>query len=183
MSLFHRTYLTIIAIAVLGTGAFSQKSVDNLQPTHAEALNVYLSSNKNLKFRQEDNLGDEYLKDVRKSRGKTFMPNYAVADFNRDKMIDFAVLLYRDGKPEFTGPDGKEEPITEHNPDFPLRLVVFNGGKAGFKVAHTEDLMGPHAAFIAFNKRLYYGVFESDADTFILAPAGRSYIMEFEESK
>ena len=140
-----------------------------------------MSSSNNLRFRQEYDLGDEYLKDVRKWMGKKFMPNYATADFNRDKMIDFAVLLYRDGKPEFTGEDGKEGPVTEHNPDYPLRLVVFNGGKAGFDVAHTEDLMGPHAAFIAFDKRLYYGVFETDADTFILAPKGKGYIIEFEK--
>jgi hypothetical protein len=43
--------------------------------------------------------------------------------------------------------------------------------------------MGPNAAFIAFDKRLYYGVFESDADTFILAADGKGYVIEFEKPR
>lgn len=182
-SIFCRTTTTLFAVLVFATGVFAQTSVDDLRPAHAAALRAYLSSNTDLKFRQENNLGDEYLKDVRKGMGKKFLPNYAVGDFNRDKILDFAVLLYRDGKPEFTGPDGKEETVSEHNPDFPLRLVVFNGGKAGFRAAYTEDLMGPNAAFIAFDKRLYYGIFESDADRFILAPSGKGYVIELEEPR
>lgn len=171
--------LLITLILFVAASAPAQQSVSQLARSHASALESYLSKNKNLTFRQEHNLSDEYLKDVRKWMGRNFKPNYAVGDFNRDRFKDFAVLLYREGEPE------KNEGITseEHATDYPLRLVVFNGSKSGFRVAYTKDLYGPPAAFIAFDKQLYYAVFESDADTFILAPAGRGYIMEFEKPR
>ena len=171
--------LVITLILFLTVPASAQQSVSQLAPSHVSTLERYLSKNKNLTFRQEHNLSDEYLKDVRKWMGKNFQPNYAVGDFNRDRWKDFAVLLYREGEPE------PNEGITseEHAVDHPLRLVVFNGSKRGFRVAYAKDLYGPPAAFIAFDKQLYYAVFESDADTFILAPAGRGYIMEFEKPR
>jgi hypothetical protein len=59
--------------------------------------------------------------------GTGFRPNYAVGDFNRDKKTDFAVLLSRPGKPKNLNPeDGSQS--SEHFPDFPMALVVFNGG-------------------------------------------------------
>lgn len=170
--------LTTIFILFLSVTAAGQRSVADLKPAHATALETYLSANKTLTFRQEHNLEDEYLVEVHKWFGNKFKPNYAVADFNRDKIMDFAVLLYRDGESVEGG--GSEEP---HKTDHPLRLVVFNGQNKGFRVAYTTDLMGPHAAFIHFDKSLYYGVFESDADSFILAPAGKGYIMEFEKPR
>lgn len=170
----------LIAIFVFGFSVSGQKSVSEFAPSHAAALERYLSENKALTFRQEHNLSDEYLKYVHESFGKRFKPSYAVGDFNRDKMQDFAVLLYREGKSEPSGASGENN---EHTPDYPLRLVVFNGTKQGFRVAYTTDLMGPHAAFIRFDKQLYYGIFETDSDTFILMPAGRGYIMEFEKPR
>lgn len=174
---------TAIITVGIGSFGFGQKSVSELKPAHATALESYLRTNDGLLFRQEHNVNDEYLRSVRKWMGKNFQPNYAVGDFNRDGIKDFAVLLYRPGKPEYNGPEGEGDPVTEHNPDYPLRLVVFNGKKAGFRVAFSTDVMGPHAAFIRFEKGLYYGVFESDADTFILAPAGKGYIVEFEKPR
>ncbi len=161
---------TFLLILFLVTVGHAQKSVSDLAPEHAAALESYMSANKNLKFRPQSNLSDDYLKFVHESMGKGFKPNYAVGDFNRDKISDFAVLLYREGKPVPTGASGGE-----HTPDHPIRLVVFNGTKSGFRVAFTQDLMGPHAAFIAFDKKLYYSVFETDSDTFKLSPAGRGY--------
>lgn len=163
-------FILISAIAAQG-----QKSVSNLAPTHATALERYMSANKGLIFRQEINLSDQYLKDVHKWMGKRFMPNYAVGDFNHDRIADFAVLLYRDGEP-IVNEGIKSE---EHSKDYPLRLVVFNGTGKGFRVAYTQDLSGPPAAFISFEKKLHYGIFETDSDDFFLAPAGRGYIMEF----
>ncbi|MBS1769347.1 MAG: hypothetical protein JSS77_06770 [Acidobacteria bacterium] len=168
------------AILCFAVSVTAQNSVSDLAANHATALENYLSTNKTLTFRQEHNLSDEYLKSVREWFGRTFKPNYAVGDFNRDKIPDFAVLLYREGKPE---PNVESNEISEHTPDYPLRLVVFNGENRGFRVAYTFDLMGPHAAFIRFEKKLYYGIFETDSDTFILAPAGRGYIMEFEKPR
>ena len=172
--------LTILATFWLASMAFGQKSVSELAPGHAAALENYLSANKTLTFRQEHNLSDEYLKSVHEWFGKRFKPNYAVGDFNRDKITDFAVLVYREGKSEPSGASGENN---EHTPDYPLRLVVFNGAKKGYSVAYTTDLMGPHAAFIRFDKKLYYGIFETDSDNFMLTPAGRGYVMEFEKPR
>lgn len=168
-----------VLLVFLAMTVSAQQSVSDLAPAHAAALERYMSANKELTFRQTHNLSDEYLKSVREWMGKGFKPNYAVGDFNRDKRTDFAVLLYRKGEPVTN--DGIES--EEHQTDYPLRLVVFNGLRTGFRVAYTTDLMGPPAAFIAFDKKLYYGIFETDADTFLLSPAGRGYIVEFEKPK
>ena len=178
MTLKRITPIIVIWLAslLITSSAFAQKSVSGLLPVHAAALEQYLSANKDLTFRQEYNLDDEYLKSVHEWMGKTFKPNYAAGDFNRDRIKDFAVLLYRKGA--CVENDLAPE---QHNRDCPLRLVVFNGLRKGFRVAYMDDLIGPPAAFIRFDKKLYYAVFESDADTFILSPAGKGYIMEFEK--
>lgn len=160
--------------------AFAQKSVSELLPAHAAALQEYLAAHKNNGFRQEYVLDEEFLKAMRKYRSKGFKPNYITGDFNRDRIKDFAVLMTREGEPV------KNDSGTEtHNPDYPLTLVIFNGlKKGGFRVAYNIDLMGPAAAFIDYYQRsFFYGVFESDAYTFGLAPAGKGYIMEFEKPR
>jgi hypothetical protein len=181
-----------IGLFVFVCSITAQKSVSELKTSHAAALEEYLSGHTDRVFRQEYGLDDEYLKTVRIDWGfgRNFKPNYAVADFNGDGFQDFAMLLNREGKEEWS-PDLEEaERIhNEYNPDYPLTLVVFNGKKGGaYRVAFTKDLMGPSAAFINIStekkkKILYYGIFESDADTFLLAPAGKGYIIEFEKPR
>jgi len=167
----------IALIFVLSPVGRAQRSVSELSATHAASLERYMSENKNLKFRHEQNLDNDYLQSMRETFGKNFKPNYAVADFNRDKIKDFAVLLYREGK----AVPNRGITSKEHATDYPLRLVVFNGTKGGFRVAYSKDLQGPDAAFIAFSTRkLYYGIYETDSDTFILAPSRRGYTMKFE---
>lgn len=182
--------LLLLLLCFFVMSSNGQTSVGSLKPAHAAALEEYLSTHPKNGFRQEyvlDVLDPEYLKEIRKSFRKGFMPSYAKGDFNRDGVEDFALLLTRKG--ESVENDIK---LQTHNPDYPLTLVVFNGVKRSakslrsrvqsapiFKVAHTTDLMGPPAAFINFDGTLYYGVFESDADTFILAPAGKGYIIEY----
>ena len=165
--------ILLLAVPVLG-----QRSVGDLSPAHAAALEEYIAAQKGITFRQEYDFSDEDRKWLQESFGKGFKPGYAVGDFNKDKIADFAVLLYRAGKSEPSGATGEQ-----HTPDYPLRLVVFNGGSSGFRVAHVEDLMGPHAAFVHFDKTLYYGIFESDADTFFLVPKGKGYIAQYEDPR
>jgi alpha-ketoglutarate-dependent taurine dioxygenase len=128
----------ILIISLLPIAIFAQKSASELLPAHSAELERYLTANKNLAFRQGYNLDDEYLKSVHEWFGKSFKPNYAVGDFNRNRIKDFAVLLYREGKCE------PNEGITseEHKEDYPLRLVVFNGIAKGFRVAIYEGLDG-----------------------------------------
>ena len=167
---------TILLLVFLSSMVVAQRSVTDLAPTHAAELKRYLSANKDLTFRLEDNLSDDYLKSMRETFGKSFTPNYSAGDFNRDKVKDFAVLVYRAGAPN------PNEGITsgEHAVDHPLKLVVFNGTRAGFRVAFTKDLEGPPASFIMFDKKLYYGIFETDSDTFSLVPTRRGYAIQFE---
>jgi hypothetical protein len=103
--------------------------------------------------------------------GKTFKPNYAVGDFNKDRRKDFAVLLKRTGKRVSSGATS-----AEHEWDYPLRLVVFNGSAKGFTPVFAQDLMGPLPALISFDGgTLNYGVWETDSDNFSLRPTRTGY--------
>src|SRR5262245_56770935 len=95
-----KTACLLLSVLTGTYSAVAQKSVTDLRPSHAAALERYMSANKKLTFLQEHNLSDEYLRSVHEWMGKTFMPNYAVGDFNRDKFTDFAVLVYREGEPQ-----------------------------------------------------------------------------------
>ncbi len=174
-----KTLLAVLCILVLSqTFILGQASVRDLSPAHAAELGTFLSKNKQNTFRAESVVNDEYLRYMRESLGKSFKPNYVVADLNGDRVVDFAVLLNRAGKPTNQFPGGNAS--KEHFPDYPLTLVVFNGMKGGrFRVAFTRNLDGPKAAFISLTpgrkKRLYYGIFETDSDIFTLVPTGRGY--------
>src|SRR5687768_16806472 len=179
--IFRLTMTGAILCVLFGTSAsvFGQASVGDLSPAHVAAVETYLSKNRQNTFRPE--VGAGYLKYMRESFGKKFAPNYVVADLNGDRIKDFAVLLNRTGRP--TNQPADANASKEHFPNYPLTLVVFNGMKGGkFRVAFTQNLDGPNAAFInlttARRKRLYYGVFETDSDTFTLVPSGRGYVVK-----
>lgn len=180
-----RHILTTLLFLLATGAAAGQMSTDDLMPAHAAELSRYLSSHSDRSFRGENILSADYLKDIRGEWGfgSKFKPNYAVADLNHDGLTDFAVLLRRKGKEAWSSAERVE---TEHDPTRPLTLVVFNGVKGGkFRVAFTEDLIGPNAAFIGTQtvrrkKVLYYGVFETDSDTFTLVPKGTGYSVKFD---
>jgi hypothetical protein len=162
---------------------FGQKRVADLSPTHAAALEAFLSTNKNYQFLSEKVQDAEYLKEMSKYFGKTIKPYYQVADFNHDKIIDFAMILSRKGEPK------ENEGITSepHKYDYPLAVIIFNGNKNGtFRKAFIEDIEAPLACFLNVEgtkkKQIYFGVFESDADTRIFTPAGKGYIIEYPDS-
>ena len=167
--------MKIAAVLIVVVTSFSishaQRSVSELEPAHAAALKTYLASHKNVSFRPESILDDEYLKSVRDQMGKTFKPNYAVGDFNKDRRKDFAVLLKRTGKRVSSGATS-----VEHEWDYPLRLVVFNNTARGFTPVFTQDLMGPLPALISVDGgTLNYGVWETDSDNFSLKPTRTGY--------
>lgn len=124
----------------------------------------------------ENALENEYLKEVYKWFKKPIKPYYAVADFNRDKVLDFAVILSRKGESKDLGKAFSIEHRFEHK----LAVVIFNGDKkGGFTKAFIEDVKAPSACFINFeDKQLYFGVFESDANTMIFKPVGKGYIVK-----
>ena len=170
-------------VLVFSVSVFSQTSVTDLQPRHRAALDNYLKTRAGASLRLETILDRKYLDYMSETLGSGFKPNYAVGDFNRDKKTDFAVLLSRPGKPKNVNPEDKSQ-SGEHFPDFPLALVVFNGGPGStFKRAFTMDLYGPRASFIHFDnaaRRLYFGIFETDSDTFSLVPRGAGYRVKSE---
>lgn len=160
-----------------------QKRVADLNPKQAAALEVFLSGNKDYSFLSENVLDAEYLKDMRKYF-KSLKPYYNVADFNRDGILDFALILSRKGPTKDNG-----EGIAEtHRYDHPLSIVIFNGDKkGGYRKAFLEDVEAPLACFLNTDivkkkKELYFGVFESDADTRIFTPTGKGYIIEYPDA-
>lgn len=170
--------LVLILILTFSVSAFGQKSAAELDPQHGRALESYLKTRAGMSLRPETVVEREYLASMQEMLGAGAKTNYAVGDFNRDRRPDFAVLLNRPGKPRNL-PPGESQSSSEHFPDFPLHLVVFNGGpRSTFRPAFTMNFYGPRAAFIHFDKkagRLFYGVFETDSDTFSLTPRGSGY--------
>ncbi len=171
-------YIAVLAIVLSGCiSPSAQSSVDELPKEHAAAVTDYLAANNDVRFRPQHRFSPDYLKFITEELGKGFKLSYAAGDFNGDKVGDFAMLFLREGDAEASGATSEE-----HSMDYPLRLVVFNAEAGGkFRVAFTQDLMGPHAAHIRFaDKRLNYGVFETD-DMFYLVPEGKGYRPEVEE--
>ncbi len=181
--MYEKILITVAGVLLFSNAVGAQNAVLDLKPEHAAALEVYLAENKTRSFRKESILNDEYLASMRDNRefGKTFKPNYAVGDFNGDKIEDFAMILNRSGKPEW--PTEDKNRITEHTPDYPLTIVIFNGlGNGKFRLAFAEDTMGPAAAFIHFTgnkkaKALYYSIYETD-EIAKFAASGKGYIID-----
>ncbi|HQX55170.1 MAG TPA: hypothetical protein PLP07_04535 [Pyrinomonadaceae bacterium] len=173
----------ILIIMLLGSSVLGQKSVDDLRPKHAAELQNYLATHDGEGFLQEYAIDDKTLVEMRDYFGKSFKPYYLTGDFNRDRIQDFALLLTRSGKPVFATTEDAESRKDDQN----LMLVVFNGSaKGSFTVAHREKIEAPLSCFIRMTDgkrpKLYFGVYESDADTFILASAGSGYIVEYDKS-
>ncbi len=171
--------LSSLCIFILPVLCFGQKAVADLKPSHVIALEQFLSKNKKYQFLSSKVIDAEYMKFIRESFGKTFEPYYQVADFNRDKIADFAIILSRKGERKENGATSEE-----HKHDYPLAVVIFNGNKNGtFRKAFVEDIEAPLVCFLNVEgtkkRTFYFGVFESDADTRIFTPAGKGYIIEY----
>ena len=178
-----RIFLTISIVFVFCCDCLGQERVADLKPTHAIALEQFLSKNKGYGFLSEKVLEADYLKEMRQYF-KNLKPYYNVADFNRDGIADFALILSRKGERRDNG-EGMAE---THRFDHPLAIIIFNGnGRGKFTKAFMEDIEAPLACFLTTDivkkkRKLYFGVFESDADTRIFAPVGKGYIMEYPDA-
>lgn len=166
--------LIILSLAVLAIDSFGQKTINDLEEVHKDALEKFLAKNPRLSFRSQNILSPDYQK-VAADDG--FFPNYAVGDFNRDKRPDFAVLLKREGKSVFMSSDRE---ISDFNPDYPLTVVIFNGQTlGGFVPVFQRKVSGPPAAFIRFDTSLFFGIFDTDSDTIEFIPYGQKYTVKF----
>ena len=158
----------------------AQKSVSELAPAHASALQEFLTRHPNLDFMSEKIIDQDYLKSMRQYLGARLMPYYHKGDFNGDGRQDFALILAREGPPEDQGPEIAET----HRYRYPITIVVFNGMKGGrYRAAFVRDYSAPLVCFLnttgGRKKRLYFGVSETD-EAFGMTPAGKGYIVEYE---
>lgn len=116
--------VTLLFIAA----ALGQKTTDyyaHLKPEHATAVKNYVAAKNNLRPAQISDCKNKFgLDSLRQTAGKSAHPFYAVADFNRDKVSDFAVVLYDSKKAE----------------DARFTILIFNGVKSGgYKLAHKTE--------------------------------------------
>ena len=170
-----------ISVFIFSATCAGQKTAADLKSSHALVLEEFFSENKQYQFLSSKVIDAEYLEYMRESFGENFEPFYRTADFNSDKIIDFAVILSRTGQRKETGATS-----LEHKFAYPLAVVIFNGDKTGnFTKSFTEDIEAPLVCFLKVEgkkrKNLYFGVFESDADIRIFKAAGKGYISEFLE--
>jgi hypothetical protein len=174
--------LASFCVFILSVLCFGQRAVTDLKSLHATALEQFLSENKQYQFLSSKVIDAEYMNFIRETFGKTFEPYYQTADFNRDKIADFAVILSRKGKRKASSATS-----AEHKYDYPLAVVIFNGNKNGtFRKAFVENIEAPHDCFLNVDgtgkKTVYFGVFESDADTRIFMSAGKGYVVKYPEA-
>lgn len=95
----------------------------HLKAEHAAAVKNYIGAQSNLRPAQTADCKNKSGLDLfRQTAGKRGAhPYYAVADFNRDKVADFAVVLY----------DSKAKAAER------FTILIFNGAKSGaYKLAH-----------------------------------------------
>lgn len=168
---------------LLCTGMFlaanAQKSVADLKPAHAAALETYLRQQPHLEFLSETKINHESLKGMRQTFGASLTPFYRAGDFNRDGLPDFAVVLATKGaRPVDQGPNLAETHRYHHS----LLVVIFNGQRrGGYRVAFERKTTAPLVSFLAETsqkpKKLYFAVYETD-EHFVMAPARNGYRVE-----
>jgi len=170
-----------VMMIVVGVSAIlGQKQMSDLDQKHAAVLETFLSRNVDYGFLSESVIDPQYLRDMRKDF-KSLKPYYKAGDLNGDGVSDFAVILSRRGARK----DNGEGVAETHRYVYPLAVVIFNGTKKGtYNKALVEDIEAPYVCFLNTHtvkgkKKLYFAVFETDADTRIFSPAGKAYKIEY----
>lgn len=148
-------------------------SLANLPEQQRIALQEYLRVHPDFRFIHETAFGKGALEWFRTEPyfGPTFHPYYRSGDFNHDGKVDFAVIVV--GRPTTEVDYSVANSIEYH-----LRVLVFNGSSTGYKLRLEEPVDAPLIAFIHVPPEggdLFFGVSESDAYCFILAPTGQGY--------
>ncbi len=169
--------LTALLLMFLSCDAHAQKSISDLPPAHASALQQFLSKNNGLAFLSEDAYDQSILKDIRKHFGARLKPTYRSGDFNRDKVQDFAVILLKEGSP----PQDQGSGIAEsHRYLRDLTVVIFNGAAGGYKPVFVKATQAPLVCFLNLNyqKRLTLSVYET-GEGFSMKPVRGGYRLEY----
>lgn len=126
-STFGKAFLLAAALTVFAGQTAAQKSSNqfaHLKNEHAAAVKNYIGTKKNLRPALRADCKNKFgLESLRQSAGNSAHPYYAAADFNRDKITDFAVVLYD----------------SSQKTDERFTLLIFNGTKSGaYKLASTN---------------------------------------------
>jgi hypothetical protein len=159
--------LLVLVLALFGGDLAAQNQSDYLvffQEQHRELLMKWLEKRPQMRLATEDDcLNKEGLKVAREQYGLTYQPYYAIGDFNRDRVEDFAVVF-----------------INRQRRTSKFAVAVFNGpfnGKTADKPSFYVDRVEISDGGLVFrpDKRLVMGVFQSD-DCIILQPRGRRYV-------
>ena len=125
-STMRKIIFAFLFLLLLPFGGEAQKSVSQLLPAQAAALQQFLSKHPALEFLSESNYDREALKDMRKHFGAHFMPYYQVGDFNHDGRQDFALVLAKHTPPK------KDPALADtHRIQYEFTVVVFNGLSGG----------------------------------------------------
>lgn len=123
-------FVLICAACVYVSNGFAQKTSGyyaHLKPEHQATLKTYLGSQTNLRPAQISDCKNKFgLDSLRQSAGKSAHPYYAIADFNQDRVSDFAIVLY----------DSKKAANAR------FTVLIFNGAKSGdYKMAYKSEAM------------------------------------------
>jgi hypothetical protein len=176
----HLKKLTPLIILVFALTTFGQKTVAELSSAHAATLEKFLSENKNYQFLSEEVIDAENFKWNGKWFGKTAFPFYQTADFNHDKITDFAMVLSRKGERQ----ENKRAEVEYHKYNYPLAIVIFNGNQnRTFRQAFLENIEAPYVCYLQVfgegRKKIYFSVFNSSLETRFFKPSGKTYIVEY----
>ena len=123
---FGKTSVLAMMFVACAANGLAQKAKDqfaHLKAEHKAAVKNYIGA-KNLRPAMRVDCQNKFgLESLRRNAGSAAHPYYATADFNRDKIEDFAVVLYD----------------SSQKADARFTLLIFNGTKSGaFKLASTN---------------------------------------------
>ena len=174
----RKIIFAFLLLLLLPFGGEAQKSVSQLLPAHAAALQQFLSKHPSLEFLSESDYDREALKDMRKRFGAHSMPYYQVGDFNHDGRQDFALVLAKRTPPK------KDPALADtHRFQYEFTVVVFNGlsGGGGYGAVFVKNTTAPLVCFLAVSQeeksKLYFAIYETDAG-FVIMPKGQGYIAQ-----
>ena len=151
------------------TSASAQKSNDEafakMQTAHAAALRTWLAAKPHLRPATEADCTNKDGLKLQRSGDANYQPYYFTGDFNGDRQTDFAVALVDSKKAKDKG----------------FALVIFNGGKSGFRQAHFQSNLDLRRSGLFFfgekPERLAVGEFQTD-DCGYFKWSGGKYVAE-----
>lgn len=173
------SFLAALLLLFLSCDAHAQKSISDLPPAHAAALQEFLSKQKSLVLLSEELYEPDILKDMRKEFGASLKPSYRSGDFNRDGVQDFAVILLKEGSPPKDQGPGI---AASHRYLRDVTVVIFNGRAGTYKPAFVKATQAPLVCFLTLNfqKRLTFGVYET-GEGFSMTPIRGGYRLEYQD--